>query len=115
MRTAGAPAGVAVASAIALGIGSPTSPASRNHLSNSTMGSGSRSSSFSGASVSITGASLLVGLGAMDVGNLPPQLRPLFEALAALMRRRDPAIRQRARRLLAVHPYLCPDVLATRR
>src|SRR5215813_229858 len=39
---------------MAFGCGSPTSSARRNHLSNSTMGSGSRSSSFSGASVSIT-------------------------------------------------------------
>ena len=35
----------------------------------------------------------------MDVGNLPPQLRPLFQALAAVMRSREPAVRQRVWRL----------------
>jgi len=35
----------------------------------------------------------------MDVGNLPPQLRPVFQALAAVMRSREPAIRQRVWRL----------------
>src|SRR5262249_35579736 len=39
---------------MALGCGSAAASASRNHLSNSTTGSASRSCSFSGASVSIT-------------------------------------------------------------
>jgi UPF0271 protein len=48
----------------------------------------------------------------MDVGNLPPQLRPLFNALAAVMRSREPAIRQRVWRLRADNPSLGPDQLA---
>jgi UPF0271 protein len=42
----------------------------------------------------------------MDVGNLPPQLRPIFEALAAVMRSREPAIRQRVWRLRDERPGL---------
>jgi hypothetical protein len=42
----------------------------------------------------------------MDVGNLPPQLRPVFEALAAVMRSREPAIRQRVWRLREENPGL---------
>jgi len=48
----------------------------------------------------------------MHVGNLPPQLRPLFQALAAVMRGREPAIRQRVWRLRADHPDLDADQLA---
>lgn len=48
----------------------------------------------------------------MNVGNVPPQLRPLFQALAAVMRSREPAIRQRVWRLRAEHPGLGPDQLA---
>lgn len=50
----------------------------------------------------------------MDVGNLPPPLRPLFDALASVMRRREPAIRERVWRLRAEHPELGPDQLARR-
>ncbi len=50
----------------------------------------------------------------MDVGNLPPPLRPLFEALASVMRRREPAIRERVWHLRAEHPELDPDQLARR-
>jgi UPF0271 protein len=42
----------------------------------------------------------------MDAGNLPPQLRPLFHALAAVMRSREPAIRQRVWRLRQENPGL---------
>jgi hypothetical protein len=48
----------------------------------------------------------------MDVGDLPPQLRPLLLALAAVMRRREPAIRERVLRLRAENPGLGPDALA---
>jgi UPF0271 protein len=48
----------------------------------------------------------------MNVGNLPPQLRPLFQALAAVMRSREPAIRQRVWRLRSEHPGLAPAQLA---
>ena len=48
----------------------------------------------------------------MDVGNLPPQLRPLFHALAAVMRSREPAIRQRVWRLRAENPGLSEGQLA---
>jgi hypothetical protein len=50
----------------------------------------------------------------MDVGTLPPQLRPLFQALAAVMRSREPAIRQRVWRLRAENPGLGPHELAMR-
>ena len=40
------------------------------------------------------------------MGNLPPQLRPLFLALAAVMRSREPAIRQRVWRLRDENPGL---------
>jgi UPF0271 protein len=48
----------------------------------------------------------------MDVGNLPPQLRPVFEALAAVMRSREPAIRQRVWRLRDENPDLESHELA---
>jgi hypothetical protein len=48
----------------------------------------------------------------MDATDLPPQLRPLLTALAAVMRRREPAIRERVERLRAEHPGLCDDELA---
>lgn len=50
----------------------------------------------------------------MDSGDLPPALRPLFQALAAAMRRREPAIRERVERLRAENPSLGPDQLARR-
>ncbi|HEY4028511.1 MAG TPA: hypothetical protein VGO86_18945 [Candidatus Dormibacteraeota bacterium] len=50
----------------------------------------------------------------MDVGDLPPQLRPLLRALAVVMRHREPAIRQRVERLRAENPDLGPDQLARR-
>jgi hypothetical protein len=48
----------------------------------------------------------------MDAGNLPPQLRPVFEALAAVMRSREPAIRQRVWRLREENPDLEDHELA---
>jgi hypothetical protein len=48
----------------------------------------------------------------MNVGDLPPQFRPLFRALAAVMRSREPAIRQRVWRLRTEHPGLGADELA---
>lgn len=48
----------------------------------------------------------------MDVGNLPPQLRPLFQALAAVMRSREPAVRQRVWRLRDENPGLEAHALA---
>jgi hypothetical protein len=50
----------------------------------------------------------------MDLGDLPPQLRPVMEALAAVMRRREPAIRERVERLRQQHPDAAPDELAKR-
>jgi hypothetical protein len=50
----------------------------------------------------------------MDVGALPPQLRPLLRALSAVMRRREPAIRERVERLRAEVPDAGPDELARR-
>jgi hypothetical protein len=47
----------------------------------------------------------------MDAGDLPPQLRTVLNALAALMRRREPAIRERVERLRAENPHLGPDEL----
>ncbi|HSR22725.1 MAG TPA: hypothetical protein VLW53_04185 [Candidatus Eisenbacteria bacterium] len=44
--------------------------------------------------------------------DLPPQLRPVLGALAAVMRRREPAIRERVERLRAENPGLGPDELA---
>jgi hypothetical protein len=48
----------------------------------------------------------------MDVGNLPPQLRPVFDALATVMRSREPAIRQRVWRLREENPDLKNHELA---
>jgi UPF0271 protein len=42
----------------------------------------------------------------MDVANVPPQLRPVFQALAAVMRSREPAIRQRVWQLRDENPGL---------
>jgi hypothetical protein len=50
----------------------------------------------------------------MDVGDLPPQLRPLLRVLAAVMRHREPAIRERVERLRAANPGLDRDELARR-
>ena len=50
----------------------------------------------------------------MEVGDLPPQLRPLFHALAAVMRSREPAIRQRVWRLRDENPGVGPDELTRR-
>jgi hypothetical protein len=50
----------------------------------------------------------------MDATDLPPQLRPVLAALAAVMRRREPAIRERVERLRAENPDLGPDELARR-
>ena len=50
----------------------------------------------------------------MEFGDLPPQMRPVVRALAALVRRREPAIRQRVERLRAEHPDLDRDGLAHR-
>jgi hypothetical protein len=48
----------------------------------------------------------------MDLSDLPPQLRPLIEALAAVVRRRDPEVRRRIDHLRAENPGLGPDALA---
>src|SRR5262245_18396342 len=48
----------------------------------------------------------------MEFGDLPPQVRPVMRALAALVQRREPAIRQRVERLRAENPGLDPDALA---
>jgi len=50
----------------------------------------------------------------MDVSDLPPRLRPVLGALSAVMRRREPAIRERVRRLREENPGLPPDQLARR-
>jgi hypothetical protein len=50
----------------------------------------------------------------MDLGDLPPQLRPVMQALAAVMRRREPAIRERVERLRQQYPTAGPDELAKR-
>jgi hypothetical protein len=50
----------------------------------------------------------------MDVGDLPPPFRPLMRALAAVMRGREPAIRERVRSLRAENPGLGDDELARR-
>lgn len=50
----------------------------------------------------------------MDLGDLPPALRPLLTGLAAVMRRREPAIRERVERLRAENPELPPEALARR-
>ncbi|HXM55897.1 MAG TPA: hypothetical protein VOB72_10960 [Candidatus Dormibacteraeota bacterium] len=48
----------------------------------------------------------------MDAADLPPQLRPLLAALATVMRRREPAIRERVERMRDEHQGLPPDELA---
>jgi len=48
----------------------------------------------------------------MDAGDIPPQLRPIMVALTAVMRRREPAIRDRVDRLRAEHPNLDADALS---
>lgn len=48
----------------------------------------------------------------MDPGDLPPQLRPLLNALASVVRRREPAIRERVEQLRAENPGLGQDELA---
>lgn len=50
----------------------------------------------------------------MDLDSLPVQVRPALDALAAALRRREPAIRQRVARLRDEHPGLGPDELAER-
>ena len=44
--------------------------------------------------------------------DLPPQIRPVLGALAAVIREREPAIRERVLRLQQENPDLGPDVLA---
>ncbi len=48
----------------------------------------------------------------MEWGDLPPQVRPVMRALAAVVRRREPAIRQRVGRLRAENPGLDSEALA---
>jgi hypothetical protein len=48
----------------------------------------------------------------VDASDLPPPLRPVLRALADVMRRREPAIRERVRRLCDENPGLPPDALA---
>jgi hypothetical protein len=48
----------------------------------------------------------------VNVDDLPPQLRPVLHALSAVMRRREPAIRQRVEDLRTQNPGLSPDDLA---
>lgn len=48
----------------------------------------------------------------MDFDSLPVQLRPVLGALAAAMRSREPAIRDRVERLRRQHPAATPDELA---
>jgi len=50
----------------------------------------------------------------MDLDNLPAQLRPVLNALAAALRAREPAIRERVEKLRAEHPYDTPEQLAHR-
>ncbi|HEX6548875.1 MAG TPA: hypothetical protein VF134_09055 [Candidatus Dormibacteraeota bacterium] len=47
----------------------------------------------------------------MDLDSLPAQLRPVLNALAAALRKREPAIRERVERLRREHPDLSPDEL----
>jgi hypothetical protein len=63
---------------------------------------------MNGRHVSALGRSLVF----MDLGSLPPQLRPLLTALAAALHNREPAIRERVTRLQAENPSLSPDQLA---
>jgi UPF0271 protein len=48
----------------------------------------------------------------MDTSRIPPQLRPVLNALAAAMRNREPAIRQRVVELRQEHPEMTGDQLA---
>ena len=48
----------------------------------------------------------------MDTGRIPPQLRPVLNALATAMRSREPAIRQRVADMREEHPELTGDQLA---
>jgi hypothetical protein len=57
-------------------------------------------------------SSLGRSLGRVDLGSVPPQLRPLLLALSTALRNREPAIRARVERLRAEHPGLNPDQLA---
>ena len=50
----------------------------------------------------------------MDLDSLPAQLRPVLNALAAALRSREPAIRERVEKLGAEHPFDSPDELARR-
>jgi len=50
----------------------------------------------------------------MDLSDLPPQLRPVIQALAAVVRRREPDVRRRMEQLRAENPDLGPDALAKR-
>ena len=48
----------------------------------------------------------------VDLSSVPPQLRPVFRALASALHNREPAIRERVERLRADNPHLSPDQLA---
>jgi hypothetical protein len=48
----------------------------------------------------------------MDTGKLPPQVRAVLNAVAAALRNREPAIRQKVQELRAQHSDLSPDELA---
>ena len=50
----------------------------------------------------------------MDLGTLPPHLRPLMQALMSALRSREPGIRQRVEELRAENPGASPDELARR-
>ena len=50
----------------------------------------------------------------MDLDSLPAQLRPVLNALAAALRSREPAIRERVEKLRVQHPQDTPDQLARR-
>src|SRR5437762_10280430 len=48
----------------------------------------------------------------MEFRDIPPQFRPVLRALAAVIRRREPAIRERVERLRAENPGLDREALA---
>src|SRR5262249_5277334 len=48
----------------------------------------------------------------MDLGDLPPQLRPAPRALATVIHNREPAIRERVERLRDENPDLSPAALS---
>lgn len=48
----------------------------------------------------------------MDPSDLPPPLRPVIEALAVVVRRREPEVRRRVQQLRAENPGLGPEALA---